>query len=419
MTNDIHDDELEAIVKEGLDRETDAREDLESPYTSDEGEQRDERIVKVKISDITIGRRLRKKETDIQTLANSIIQNGLLHPIILDDDFNLIAGFRRIKAYEDLGRTEIPARILSINNPSQAEYDENMQRAPFSLEDIAAINERVKESRIGHRPRSSSDENNEKKKVGNLPTLFSFPKGPSDVITGKIVGHSEKSVNKIIAMVHAAKDHPDLQKYIEAVDKGMSLARGHALITQALNREKPKLAPPQGEYEILYVDPPWTYGYSGQGSPQDHYLVQSLEEIKNLALPAARNAVLFLWVPYPMNKEAFEVIASWGFEYKSKIIWIKSNRFGIGHYVRAKHEELFICVKGKGFGVPAVQDRPESVISTEHTTHSKKPEIFYSIVEKMYPGRTRIEMFARGKPRDGWTAWGLEAESSLSLDENN
>ncbi|MFL6524403.1 MAG: MT-A70 family methyltransferase, partial [Nitrososphaera sp.] len=37
--------------------------------------------------------------------------------------------------------------------------------------------------------------------------------------------------------------------------------------------------------------------------------------------------------------------------------------------------------------------------------HSKKPEIFYSIIERMCPNRTLIELFARGKPRDGWKTW--------------
>ena len=119
------------------------------------------------------------------------------------------------------------------------------------------------------------------------------------------------------------------------------------------------------------------------------------EEIMDLEIPSADNAVLFLWCPYPKNEVVFDVIRSWGFEYRSKIIWVK-DRIGTGHYVRAKHEELFICVKGYGLGVPAEQDRWESVISAERKEHSEKPEIFYEIIEKMYPRRTRIERFREG-----------------------
>jgi N6-adenosine-specific RNA methylase IME4 len=78
--------------------------------------------------------------------------------------------------------------------------------------------------------------------------------------------------------------------------------------------------------------------------------------------------------------------------------------------VRGKHEKLFICVKGEGLGVPAERDRPESVVYAERTEHSKKPEVFYEIIEAMYPGRTRIELFARGElQREGWKTWGMEA----------
>ncbi|HEX2472357.1 MAG TPA: ParB N-terminal domain-containing protein, partial [Nitrososphaera sp.] len=97
----------------------------------------------IKISDIKIGNRLRKKLGDISSLAASIANIGLLHPPVLDEDNNLIAGFRRIKAYEYLGRTEIPYRRVNIKNAIQGEYDENVERADFALEDIAAIYEEV------------------------------------------------------------------------------------------------------------------------------------------------------------------------------------------------------------------------------------------------------------------------------------
>ena len=71
-------------------------------------------IKMVNIADIKIGNRLRKKPTDIESLADSILQNGLLHPISITSDSTLIGGYRRIKAYEYLGRTEIPCIIAIL-----------------------------------------------------------------------------------------------------------------------------------------------------------------------------------------------------------------------------------------------------------------------------------------------------------------
>jgi ParB family chromosome partitioning protein len=154
----------------------------------------------VKIADIKIGNRLRKKATNIESLAASIADIGLLHPPVIDGNNNLIAGFRRIKAYEHLGRTEIPFTRVNISNAMQGEYDENVERADFALEDIAAIYKEVQKTRIGHRP---------KKGVDSTPFLLPFPKGKSREVTAKIAGYGPDKVRKIVELVNAAKENPD------------------------------------------------------------------------------------------------------------------------------------------------------------------------------------------------------------------
>lgn len=175
-------------------------------------------IENVKISDIKIGNRLRKKPTDIESLAASIVRSGLLHPISVTPDNTLIGGYRRLKAFEYLGKTEIPCIVADPKiNRTQAEYDENIVRADFALEDIAEIYKLVPASRVGHRPKKTEEreENDNHENVGNLPT---FPKGPSDIVTGMIVGHSEQDVNKIVKLVDAARENPELQYLVDQVD---------------------------------------------------------------------------------------------------------------------------------------------------------------------------------------------------------
>src|SRR3712207_5216300 len=95
-------------------------------------------------------------------------------------------------------------------NRTQAEYDENVERADFALEDIAEIYKLVQASRIEHRLKKTEEreDNDNDENVDNLPP---FPKGPSDMVTGKIVGHSEQDVNKIVKLVDAARENPELQ----------------------------------------------------------------------------------------------------------------------------------------------------------------------------------------------------------------
>lgn len=270
-------------------------------------------IENVKISDIKIGNRLRKKPTDIESLAASIVRSGLLHPISVTPDNTLIGGYRRLKAFEYLGRTEIPCIVADPTiNRTQAEYDENVERTDFALEDIAEVYKLVESSSIGHRPKKEEEEEN---KVGKLPT---FPKGPSDVVTGNIVGHSEKTVNRIVELVDAAKANPELQHLVDQVDEGKKrLNAAYTEMKRANDRDIPKPKPPQGQYDIILCDPPWTYDISGRGTPQNHYAVMSDEEIFNLQIPATENAVLFLWATMAKLDIAIDAMRAWGFKYKS------------------------------------------------------------------------------------------------------
>jgi N6-adenosine-specific RNA methylase IME4 len=43
--------------------------------------------------------------------------------------------------------------------------------------------------------------------------------------------------------------------------------------------------------------------------------------------------------------------------------------------------------------------------------HSAKPPIFYDIIDEMYPGLRKIELFSR-TPHHGWEAWGNQASGA-------
>ena len=101
----------------------------------------------VKISDIKIGSRNRQyKEDKAHGLAKSIQEIGLLHPIIIDADNNLIAGLHRLEAAKLLGWEEIPCTIFDINNAGGlAEIDENLIRAELTELEKADLLARAKE----------------------------------------------------------------------------------------------------------------------------------------------------------------------------------------------------------------------------------------------------------------------------------
>jgi ParB/RepB/Spo0J family partition protein len=92
---------------------------------------------------IIVGTRQRKDLGDLSSLINSIATKGLINPIILDESFNLIAGERRLRAYQHLAKTSpafssIPARIWSDLSPSEQhiiELEENVKRKDLSWQE--------------------------------------------------------------------------------------------------------------------------------------------------------------------------------------------------------------------------------------------------------------------------------------------
>src|SRR5437764_736623 len=98
------------------------------------------------------------------------------------------------------------------------------------------------------------------------------------------------------------------------------------------------------------------------------------------------------------------VLDASGFHYRSHLAWVKA-RLGPGIWLRQRHELLLIATKGT-VAPPEPQDRCDSVLEAKRGRHAQKPEQAYQRIEQMYPDKSKLEMFARGTPRAGWSAWG-------------
>jgi ParB family chromosome partitioning protein len=61
---------------------------------------------------IKIGKRHRRDMGDIEALAESIEDIGLLHPITVDERCHLRAGARRLAACKQLGWKRIPVNVV-------------------------------------------------------------------------------------------------------------------------------------------------------------------------------------------------------------------------------------------------------------------------------------------------------------------
>ena len=102
----------------------------------------------VPISEITVnpGRR-EAAPGDVKELADSILEVGLINPIMVDQTHTLIAGLHRLEAMKLLGRTEIECTVSDLDGlqVALAEIDENFVRKDLSDDEFRELLLRRKE----------------------------------------------------------------------------------------------------------------------------------------------------------------------------------------------------------------------------------------------------------------------------------
>lgn len=190
---------------------------------------------------------------------------------------------------------------------------------------------------------------------------------------------------------------------------------------------------PRNHFGAIYADPPWLFrslwggrpvktegGYSSRAVEQ-HYDTLTHEEIAELPISdlAAENAVLFIWICWPILPQAMKVIEAWGFTYKTcAFAWVKAHAgqiemfrddidpfCGLGYWTRSNSEVCLLATRGKPKRINA--DVLQGIIEPRRE-HSRKPACVYGKIERLVSG-PYLELFAR-TTRQNWTSWGNQTD---------
>lgn len=179
--------------------------------------------------------------------------------------------------------------------------------------------------------------------------------------------------------------------------------------------------PVDKKYQVLYVDPPWSYAagnYKRDKSKLDGlaaYPVMSLLELQALPIKSImdKTSVMFLWVTGPMLNTAFELFRAWGLKYATCfMVWKKRTAagrpvMGCGYWTRPSTEFVLCAYKGSGWTNWRTTRGMQQEVATPRLKHSEKPALIRQAIESFLDVPKRIELFARDTV-DNWDAWGLE-----------
>ncbi len=267
--------------------------------------------MKIEISKIKVGKRIREDMGDIAGLAASIAENELLCPILLREDgsdtYKILAGCRRLDAAKLSGQKTIESIIKKENADTQSkaprgvpydaiiEIEENDARKDFTQSEKAKIAEIMRPHFKNHTNQGKrsdleqliSDESSAKTRTESV-----------DDKIGKILNESGETVRKRTKVFENIDE--DTKKALDSGKKSLHSAYQKTVARENAEKPTPKL--PAGKFNHIVEDPPWDYknkniGGAGKSGASFHYKTEPTNIIAKIPvhLIAADNAVLYMW----------------------------------------------------------------------------------------------------------------------------
>jgi N6-adenosine-specific RNA methylase IME4/ParB-like chromosome segregation protein Spo0J len=388
----------------------------------------------------------------VKELAESIKQLGLLNPITVNEDGTLIAGMHRLEACKLLGYEEIKVNKINLNLllAELAEIDENLirnelhwlesdkqlKRRKAIYEELhpetkqgtaGAIGKHNSANEIISSAKTFTEDTADKLGQSQRNIQMSVARAENIIeeveddikeldITkteGTILARFEPEQQKKIIEVKKQKTDFSIKEIVQEIKKEEKKIEREEVIKHTKEKiEKEEIIKPSGNFSVIAIDPPWDYSEKGGTNNSNYdqdgnrgqvdYPTMTLEQIKNIELPAKEDSVIFLWTVHAFLEDAFELLRNWGFTYKATMVWDKE-KMGMGRNIRLQCEFCLLATKGN----PIIQGSATRDIMREpRRQHSRKPECFYEMVETITIGN-RLDYFSR-ENRNGWSVYGAD-----------
>lgn len=293
-------------------------------------------------------------EEKVQEFKDSITRIGLLHPITLrtkKDRYELIAGRVRLKAFIELGRTEIPATIEDSNLlPLEISIQENLRRSNLPWWEQVELELKLHELR------------QEQFGVKRTGRDASKSAGWSQIDTAKELGIALGAMSQDIFLANAVRRNPHLLKVQDKVT-ALKLAKEAAKreqieaetlipssfeMNQVFNGDSLEILKeiPSETFNVCITDPPWRE-YKEKELTRDDSTLGVFKEVYRVL---KRDSLLYVMIPWTEMADYFDFLREIGFQVQEcPLIWYKKGALNHGRrnweYLR-DHEIIIVAAKG-------------------------------------------------------------------------
>lgn len=145
-------------------------------------------------------------ETNLEELAQSIKENGIIQPLIVTADstnrYSLIAGERRLRASKLLGLSQVPVVIMDVDNEDsllELALIENIQRTDLNPIEEAQAYRKLIEKFEYTQEQTAKRVGKQRSTITNLLRLLKLPQSIQDCIsTGKLSEGHGRALIKLI-----------------------------------------------------------------------------------------------------------------------------------------------------------------------------------------------------------------------------